>query len=78
MPEMLFCYHCRVHHPKGSMRMFPTRLGKRWRCLQSIEASRQDVASREAFGRLQSEINREVARRQARYAHLMRFPGHPA
>ena len=65
MTEMLFCYCCRVHHPKEQMRLFHTRQGWRWRCLRSIEAAHRSQAERDAFGHLQSEINREASEHDA-------------
>lgn len=65
MTETLFCYCCRVHHDKNLMRLFPTRHGQRWRCLRSIEAAARNRRERDDFGRQQSEINREAARRAA-------------
>lgn len=72
MTEMLFCYCCRVHHEKNQMRLFPTRQGHRWRCLRSIEAAVSSRRERDAFGRQQSEINRETARRAAEHGHRLR------
>ncbi|WP_371324411.1 hypothetical protein VX159_02480 [Dechloromonas sp. ZY10] len=72
MPEMQYCYCCRVHHPQSEMRLFPTRHGERWRCLRSIEAAAASRQSRDAFGQEQSRINRELARRQADFAHFSR------
>lgn len=73
MTETLFCYCCRVHHPKDQMRLFPTRQGKRWRCLRSIEAAARSHHERDAFGRHQTDINRAAAKRAAENAlHLSR------
>lgn len=72
MTEMMFCYCCRVHHPKDQMRPFPTRHGERWRCLRSIEAAAGSRPERDAFGRQQTEINRENARRTAQGSLLLR------
>ena len=47
------------------MRLFPTKLGERWRCIRSIEAAAREKRERDAFGRRQTEINRETARRAA-------------
>jgi hypothetical protein len=47
------------------MHRFHTRQGLRWRCRRSIEAARCTVAERDAFGRQQSEINRELAQETA-------------
>lgn len=65
--DMLFCYCCKTHHPKDEMRRFPTRHGKRWRCIRSIEAAKRSRPERDAFGREQSAINREAARRMAEF-----------
>lgn len=73
MPETLFCYCCRVHHDKAVMRLFPTRQGQRWRCLRSIEAAATSRSERDDFGRKQSEINREIARRAAETSHHLRL-----
>ena len=65
MTEMLFCYCCRVHHPSEQMHRFRTRHGFRWRCRRSIEAAKCPIVVRDAFGRQQSEINREAAQQLA-------------
>ena len=72
MSEMLFCYHCRVHHPKSQMTRYLTTRGYRWRCTRSIQAARQAPALREEFGRSQTELNRNEARRKAQYVHRAR------
>ena len=63
MSDTLYCYCCRTHHPKAQMRRFTTRTGERWRCLSSIEAARARLDERDAFGRQQSELNRQTALR---------------
>lgn len=65
MTETLFCYACRTHHPRELMHRFLTRHGLRWRCRRSIEAARCSIAERDAFGRLQTEINRARAEQTA-------------
>jgi len=65
MPETLFCYCCRVHHPRDRMHSFRTRHGFRWRCEQSIAAAKRSVDERDAFGKQQSEVNREAGQRLA-------------
>lgn len=72
MTEMVFCYCCRVHHDKEQMRPYPTRQGYRWRCVRSIEAAFRSAGERDAFGRQQTEINRESARRSAEHAQRLR------
>jgi hypothetical protein len=66
MSETAFCYHCRQHHPKSEMRQIETKAGKRWRCIRSIEATRQGQAAREAYGRMVSEMNKSEAQSRAR------------
>jgi hypothetical protein len=44
------------------MRLVVSKTGKRWRCVQSIEAAKADRASREAFGRKITELNKDDAR----------------
>lgn len=64
--ETIFCYHCRTHHPKEEMRLLVTKTGKRWRCLKSIEATKQGKAAREAYGKQMTEANKAEARSKAR------------
>ena len=64
MTDTLFCYCCRIHHPKDEMRRFATRQGERWRCLRSIEAAGRSRGERDAFGRRQSDLNRLAASEQ--------------
>ena len=73
MPELQFCYHCRVHHPKNQMRLHATGRGDRWRCARSIEAARQSLGERESFGKSQTESNSDRMRRQAQFAHHLRL-----
>lgn len=61
MSETVFCYHCRVHHPKDSVRLIETRTGKRWRCIKSIDATKGGQEERAAFGQRMSELNRIAA-----------------
>jgi len=61
MPETIFCYCCRVHHPRDQMHSFQTRHGLRWRCQRSIDAAKCSIRERDAFGKVQTEINREAA-----------------
>lgn len=75
MSEMIFCYCCRVHHPKEEMRLFQTRQGPRWRCLRSIEAARGPRAERDAFGQQQTALNRDWSRQRAEQLH--KFRHHP-
>lgn len=79
MTEMVFCYCCRVHHPKDQMRPFKTSHGERWRCIRSIEAAARARQERDAFGRQQTAINREDSRRIAERTVQQRhdWPLHP-
>jgi len=63
--EQTYCYHCRTHHPRNEMRLIVTKTGKRWRCIRSIEATRQGPAAREAYGRQVSEINKAESKSRA-------------
>ena len=74
MTDMLYCYCCRVHHPRQQMRLFPTTRGARWRCLRSIAAARSDTQARDAFGRRQTEINRQATVAEAERAARL-YPG---
>jgi len=65
MTETLFCYTCRVHHPLEQMCRVRTRRGFRWRCRRSIEAAQCDIGERDAFGKWQTELNRENAQQLA-------------
>lgn len=64
MSETIYCYCCRVHHPKEEMRRFTTRAGERWRCLRSIVAAGSSRQARDAFGERQTRQNQESSRRQ--------------
>jgi hypothetical protein len=64
MAETLFCYCCRIHHPKDQMRRFATRQGERWRWLRSIEAAGRSRGERDAFGHRHSDLNRLAASEQ--------------
>jgi len=66
MPQTAFCYHCGTHHPMEEMRQILTKCGKRWRCIKSIESSRQGRAEREAFGRRTTAINKADTQAQKR------------
>ncbi len=66
MAETLFCYHCRMHHPKEDMRAIVTKAGKRYRCLKSIEATKKGREERDAYGREVTAMNRAEAQSRAR------------
>ncbi|NMG31019.1 hypothetical protein [Aromatoleum evansii] len=70
MSETLFCHCCRIHHPRADMCRYLTRLGYRWRCRRSVEAAQGSVADRDAFGRQQTQINRDLARDRAKRQFL--------
>jgi hypothetical protein len=48
------------------MRLIASKIGKRWRCLRSIELAKNSMAEREEFGRLVSAINMEEANEKIR------------
>lgn len=72
MAETIFCYCCRLKHPKDQMRLYPTKRGPRWRCLRSIEGASRSIAERDAFGQQQTVINSEQARLHAQYSLRLR------
>lgn len=59
MTDTVFCYHCKRHHPRNEMRQIESGGRKRWRCVQSIEATKSGRAAREAFGRATTLRNRD-------------------
>ena len=73
MDTTAYCYHCRVYHPKEDMRQISTKVGKRWRCIRSIEATKSDRASREAYGKSVTEANKAEAASKARISNSARF-----
>jgi hypothetical protein len=58
MVDTIYCYHCRMHHPKEEMRQVDCKIGKRWRCIKSIEATKRGQDARVAFGQRTSAINK--------------------
>ena len=72
MSETAYCYHCRQHHPRSEMRQVASKIGKRWRCIRSIEATKVDRNAREAFGRSVSEANKAESASRARIASALR------
>ena len=60
MSDLVFCYHCRRHHPAHEVTPVYSRGVKRWRCRQSLALSRSSSAARDAFGRAVSELNRAL------------------
>lgn len=75
MNDTIYCYCCRVHHPKEEMRRYRTRTGERWRCIKSIQAASNSPQVRDAFGQSQSRLNREAMRRQASWQTTTRKLG---
>jgi len=71
----IYCYHCRVLHPKEDMRLLVTKTGKRWRCIQSIEAAKADKKQREEFGRQVSQANKEEAQRKQESLQCIKLLG---
>ena len=62
MSDTHFCYHCARHHPSEEMRQIETKGGRKWRCIKSIQATKKDVAQRDAFGKTITAVNSAVAR----------------
>ena len=60
--DTAFCYHCARHHPLEEMRQIVTKGGKKWRCIKSIQATKKNVAHRDAFGKTVTEVNSSAAR----------------
>jgi len=56
--ETIYCYHCGRHHPANEMRQIETKGGKKWRCIQSIQATKKSSAQRDAFGKTVTMSNR--------------------
>lgn len=61
-----YCYHCGKHHPIEEMRQLTTKTGKRWRCIKSIEATKADRNTRDAFGKKVTAINKAESQSRAR------------
>ncbi len=61
MSQTAYCYHCGVYHPIEEMRQINTKGGMRRRCIKSIEASKAEIAQRDAFGRRMTEMNKASA-----------------
>jgi len=57
-----YCYTCGIHHPLEEMRQIITSNGIRWRCIKTIEASRQARAKRQEFGAQMSAKNKGTSR----------------
>ena len=56
-PENIYCYHCGRPHPREGMREIGTGGGKKWRCIQSIAATKKDTSQRDAFGKTVTATN---------------------
>jgi hypothetical protein len=67
MTEKKYCYACRIHHEVAEMALFHTKRGQRWRCKQSIQDAKAPPEIRDAFGRMQTELNRSAATRAAEF-----------
>jgi len=61
MSESAFCYHCGTYHRIEEMRQISTKSGKRWRCIKSIDLTKQGSEKREAFGRQTTANNKADA-----------------
>lgn len=55
--ETIYCYHCGRSHPRKEMRQIATKGGKKWRCIQSIQATKKSSAQRDVFGKSVTAIN---------------------
>jgi hypothetical protein len=56
--ETIYCYHCRRYHPREEMRRIETKGSKKWRCINSIEATKKSTTQRDAFGKSVTAINK--------------------
>jgi len=63
MTDRVYCYSCKIHHPRDEMQRLHTSRGLRWRCKRSLMAAQTSIQERDDFGRRQTEINREKARK---------------
>ena len=64
---MVYCYHCRIQHPREDMRLIVSKSGKRWRCVQSIVAVKSGgQEAREIFGRKSTANNKAEAQLKLR------------
>lgn len=68
MSENIYCYHCSRQHPKEEMRQIASKTGKKWRCIKSIEATKQGIAERDAFGKQVTAINSSKQREMLKAA----------
>lgn len=64
MSDKVFCYHCRSYHTSEQVRLIQTKNGKRWRCKQSLQASRASTEARDAFGEAVRRQNQLIALEQ--------------
>ena len=64
MSEKVYCYHCRSYHTSEQVRLVQTKNGKRWRCKQSLQASRSNTEARDAFGESVRRQNQLIACQQ--------------
>ena len=62
MSKTAYCYTCGGHHPLEEMRQIITSNGMRWRCIKTIEASRQARAKRQDFGAQMTAKNKGNSR----------------
>ncbi len=69
--DTIYCYHCRVYHPREEMRQLHTKTGKRWRCIKSIEATKRGRAERDAYGKQMTEMNKSEAQAKLRIIQEM-------
>lgn len=72
MSDKRYCYCCRTDHPAEQVILFETKVGKRWRCLRSIDAAQRSRELRDAAGQRQSAENRAQASQKARNSLALR------
>ena len=72
MSDSVFCYSCRVHHPRSQMQQWPTRQGIRWRCQRTIQATFSSTVERDQFGKSQTEANKLQAKQMASRKQLLK------
>jgi hypothetical protein len=73
MAETKFCYHCSRYHPSDEMRQIDRKGIKRWRCIKSINATKQGLAQRDAFGKTVTALNTAESKARAEVrAHIER------
>lgn len=65
MPDTVFCYSCRKHHPRDDVIQVQSKGVTRWRCMKSIAESQKSRDERDAFGKAVTELNQALNPRKA-------------